>query len=186
MKNQEKLKKKNSLLKIFNSVYGLKILFTLIAAAILSALIAGLYIDAKLTGEVCFIILVIMSIGFVLYGVIIGLINLFRFGNAKFKSMAKLQYLPIDEEEVQNLNITTNEQYLGYIKSFLSIKYKHIDIDFYVSTETTSVKIPRFVAEQIIHTMPEQRLEGSVLKSIEKYESDKTFEEFFKFEYNLK
>lgn len=186
MKRQNKLKKKNGLLKIFNSVCGLKILFTLITAAVLSALIAGLCIDAIVTLEVILAILFIISLGFVLYVVIISLINLFLFSNAKFKSMVKLQYLPIDEEEIKKLNITTNEQYLEYIKAFLSIKYKHIDIDFfYVSSETTSVKIPRFIVEQIIHTMLEQKLEGSVIKSIVKYESDKTFDEFFKFEFNI-
>lgn len=185
MKKQNKLKKKNGLFKIFNSVCGLKILFTLITVAVLSALIAGLCIDAIVTFEVILAILFIISLGFVLYVVIISLINLFLFSNAKFKSMLKLQYLPIDEEEIKKLNITTNEQYLEYIKAFLSIKYKHIDMDFYVSSETTSVKIPRFIVEQIIHTMLEQKLEGSVIKSIEKYESYKTFDEFFKFEFNI-
>lgn len=185
MKKQNKLKKKNGLFKIFNSVCGLKILFTLITAAVLSALIAGLCIDAIVTLEVILAILFIISLGFVLYVVIISLINLFLFSNAKFKSMVKLQYLPIDEEEIKKLNITTNEQYLEYIEAFLSIKYKHIDIDFCVSSETTSVKIPRFIVEQIIYTMLEQKLEGSVIKSIVKYESDKTFDEFFKFEFNI-
>lgn len=157
---------------------GLKILCTLISFALLLVLIVGLCIDAKTTCEVFIAILAIISSGFALCAVIISLINLFLYIGAKFKSMKKLQFLPIDKEEINKLKINTKEQYLDYIKEFLTIKYKHIDIDFYVYNETTSVKIPKFVAEQIINIMIEQ-LEGSITESIEKYADDPIFGEFF-------
>lgn len=174
-KNLKELAKKHSFIEVFFKTVGVPIILVVLAAVIG----VGFYLNKDLMLTILKYILYVFAgiVALTASGVaLLGVMTLFSFFKARFKSYLNVRYLPVSVEEIERLNIHTIGGYFKYIEEFLEMNYINYLWFFTLSVDKedvdkekfkkTSTIIPKFICKEIITTIGEYYSKNNAFISI--------------------